>query len=409
MKTLKASIWSLVSAALLHTASAQTVIYIAGSNGDRVVTNTAIPKLLTGETYAGTNNDPTRANQATWTGGTFNGIPVTIKVSYIGATGGLGAVAGSLPVKFLPDGATGGSNPDPTVGSNPHQAAVPDFTMSTNFLSSSKFNGLYQGHFYENIAENDNILGVVGMKFVASPGFPGDNITTQQAQLLWGNGSAPLSLFTGNPADENKTVFATGRNTDAGQRYGAHTETGIGLDGFVKNYKPTITGAAPGVGGFTVGGTVNSHVLWPVETWSGVNSQFPGNSGESSGARLAPYLTATLGPDAYKVGNANATAGYYISYLTPGDADSIAIPNGAVELKYNGVTYSEDNIRNGKYTFWLYTHLMHRSSLAGTAKDFADALVVQIRDVDTVVAGILKSTMKVSRQAEGGLVTPNNF
>src|SRR4051795_10798700 len=72
-------------------------IYVAGANADRVATNTAIPHILQGQlTYAGSNADPAKANFAMWSGGTFNGTPVTIKASYLGATAGIASVGGNL-------------------------------------------------------------------------------------------------------------------------------------------------------------------------------------------------------------------------------------------------------------------------------------------------------------------------
>ncbi len=353
--TLLAGLAALAMTGAAALAQAPIVIYIAGANGDRATTNTAIPKLLGGTvTHAGIKANPTQSNVSTFTGGTFTGgtftnVPVTIKVSYIGATGGIAAVAGSQTVRFLPDGATGGANADPTDPANPAVIAIPSIALSTNFQSSSPFIGTYQGIQYEDLSPQDQIVSVVGVKWIASKGFPGDNITPLAAQLLFKNGRAPLSAITGDPNDNNKTVFATGRNLDAGQRFAAQAEAGIGIFSVVRHYKPTISGAAAGVGNFVTGGTVDSHALWPVETFSGVSSQILGNSGATTGANVAPILTATLGPAAYTVGNPNATAGYYISYLTPGDADTIAIPNGAVELKWNGVPYSPTAVREGRY------------------------------------------------------------
>lgn len=417
MHKLQSSIAALATTAVLslaNLASAQTDIFIAGSNGDRTATNTAIPKLLTGTvTFSGTNADPRRANFGVFTGGSFNGQPVTIYVAYIGATGGVKAVAGSEPVKFVPVGSTG-VVPDPTVAGNPNQSVVPDFTMSTNFQATSPFTGLYRGVQYETL--EDQLIGVTGLKWLGSKNFPGDNVTSQALEALYLSGAQPLSIFTGNPADSNATVYAIGRNFDAGQRYIALAEPKIGgsnvsaVNAVVKHWRPTITGAAAGVGGFVTGGTVNSHVLWPIETVSGQSSQFLGNSGYNSGANLAPSLTVTIAPSVYQVENPSATAGYYISYLTPGDADSIAIPNGAVELKFNGVPYSVDNVREGKYTSWVYSHLLYKSSLAGTKRTFADALANQIKTVDAVAGGgILIDTVRVQRFSEGGNVTPIFF
>jgi hypothetical protein len=406
IKTLLAGV--AVAAFAAASAQAQTTIYIAGSNGDRATTNTAIPHLLTGTvTFSGTNSDPTKANFGQFTGGSFNGTPVRIKVSFIGATGGIKAVAGSQTVPFVLDSASGGSVPDPTIAANPKDNHVPDFTLSTNFQATSPFEGLYQGTNYQTL--NDELVAVIGLKILGSKGFPGDNITPAQAQYLFSNGVAPLALFTGNPADQNRLVYATGRNTDAGQRYGFQADTGIGINAVVKQWKPTITGAAAGVGGFVTGGTVTSHVLFPRETVSGVDSRFAGNSGATTGANLAPYLTATLSAAAAGVYGTGATEAWYISYLTPGDADTIAIPNGAVELKFNGVPYSVDNVRQGKYTAWLYEHVMTPPGISGIQAQFATALTNRIRDFDAGVAGIFLDTMKASRTGEGQLVTPNYF
>ncbi len=413
MKNIIRSIAATAALASAGTALAQTDIFIAGSNGDRTATNTAIPKLVAGATFSGTNADPTRANFGVFKGGTFNGTPVTVYVSYIGATGGVKAVAGGQTVRFVAATSTG-VVPDPTGSGNPGQSVVPTFTMSTNFQKTSPYQGDYQGVNYVQL--DDQLIGVTGLKFLGSKGFPGTNVTSQQLAALYLTGAQPLSLFTGIAADANKTVYAIGRNTDAGQRYIALAEPKIGgsnvtaVSAVVKQWKPTITGAAAGVGGFVTGGTVNSHILWPIETFSGVSSEFEGNSGFPTGATLAPALTATLGSAVFTAENPSATAGYYIGYLTPGDADTIAIPNGAVELSYNGVPYSVQNVREGRYTSWVYSHLLYRPTLGGTERTFADALATQIKTVDAVAGGgILYDTVKVQRFEEGGLVTPINF
>jgi len=281
--------------------------------------------------------------------------------------------------------------------------------MSSSFVSSTPYINQYQGHFYENLTPQDQIISVLGFKWVASKGFPATNITPAQAQLLWANGSAPLALFTGDPADQHKIVFATGRNQDSGARYVAQAENGVGIFSVVKQYKPTISGAAAGVGGAIVGGTVTSHALWPIENTFNGTSLFLGNSGASTGSSLATFFTAVLGANTYTAADPAATAGYYIGYLSTQDADNIAIPNGAVELKWNGVPYSDQAVREGHYTFWSYEHLFYRSSTTGVYKQFGDALANQIKTTDAGVAGIFLNTVKVSRAAEGALVTPSYF
>jgi len=389
--------------ALADSASADTVIHIAGSNGDRAATTQAILNLLTSPVYkAGIAGSATASNFSIITG-SFNGTSVIVKTAFIGATGGIKAVASTNAseklVRFLPDNATGTSNPNPLTTTDPtkYETSAPDFGVSTNFQSTSPYQDTYNGVFYTTLT--DTITGVVPLNFVASKNFPGDNLTTSNAQALYLRGAVPLAFFTGSSADRNKTVFAIGRNTDAGQRYGAFAEIGIGVNAVVKQYQPTISS-----------GVVTSHVLWPVETVSGVSSQFAGNSGYSSGALVATALTATLSSTAYQVGNQSATAGYYVAYVTPSDAPTDVV-GGAVLLKWNGVPYSSTAVAEGQYTAWLYTHVLYDPDLTGFVKDFADALATEVSN-NTIVSpggGLQLSTLQVRRNSEGALITAKYF
>lgn len=443
------SLATIVSIGLLSglKSHAQTVIRIVGSNGDRTATQTAIANLLSaGWTFQGTNGSATSANLSVATGsnfgawsGTYAGNPVVIKVSYAGALAGIAAVAGNTDQRFVVSNGTGsGPVPNPLLGTNPgvdHEIGKADFGFSTNFQSTSPFNGVYQGVTYNTIVEE--VVGVSPLGFYASPGFPGSpsssspsavpNITTQLAQLLYTSGSVPLALFTGDfTNDAEKWVYALGRNTDAGQRFGAYTEVGLGTSTAVRVYRPTFSTAQTTVSGITYGGVVGSHSLWPAETVSDIFSP-EGSGGFSSGALLAQHLTVTLGPDAYKGKyteegqdyflHPNATAGYYIGYATPGDANNrilgqngvIPAANRGVALTFNGVALTDDNVRNGRYTAWLYNRILKpQTGLVGLKLTFANALRDRIKNFDAPSGGGLfdNATFKVQRSTDGGLVTP---
>lgn len=348
MKTFRTAAYGVIALASAGIASAQIKINFAASNGDRNATQTAIAKLLDNWTYRGTTgalvNQPKltsgnvadiarNSNFGTWRG-TYNGQTVVIRTNYAGALAGIAAVAGDTTPRFdSTDGLINGGTPG-TAGDGPIPAGnnlltttntdlyieqQVDFGLSTNYQKTSPFNGLYNGIFYNQIAQEE--VGISPLGFYASPGFPADNITSQIARQLYSAGSVPLSLFTGNNADANKIVFAIGRNTDAGQRYAAQLEIGHG-PGAAFVWKPVVTDAQTGpVTGFTYGGTVNSHSQWGLETNSGITE----TGGFNGGATLAPALTVTLGPNAYKAKNSagiyefpDAQAGYYIGYLTPG-------------------------------------------------------------------------------------------
>jgi hypothetical protein len=425
-------------AAALSAAPAQTVIRIVASNGDRTATQTAISKLLApGWSFNGTNgfvNTPaglsnaTGANFGAWSG-SYNGNPVIIKVSFSGALAGIAAVAGNTDQRFVP---TNGTNDGVVV--NPLTTATfeigkADFGFSTNFQSTSPFNGVFQGVNYAPVIEE--VVGVSPLGFYASPGFPasGANITTQLAQLLYSSGSVTLAQFTGDfTNDASKIVYGLGRNTDAGQRFGAHTEIGLGTTKNVLVWFPSVSGRTT-ASGITYGGTVSSHQLWPVNQQQGTFPVPLGSGGYSSGALLAENLTVTLGPDAYKnkyfddeLGDftfqyPDATAGYYIGYLTPGDANNrvlgannvIPPASRGIALKYNGVDLTDANVRSGKYTAWLYNRILKpQSGLTGVKLTFANALRDQIRNVDAPFGGGLfdDASFKVFRSTDGGLVIP---
>ncbi len=449
-----------------------TTVRIVASNGDRTATQTAISNLLGAgstpwkfqgiggnATYdgaaftAGSLSTATGANFGAWNG-TYAGSPIIIKVSYSGALAGIAAVAGNIDQRFVAtDGAGTGTVNNPLTSTLPadYEVAKADFGFSTNFQSTSPFKDTYQGVTYSTL-ETD-IVGVSPLGFYASPGYPGSevnphgasyafgtykpNITTQLANLLYTQGSITLAQLTGDYSaagagttdHRTQRVFAIGRNTDAGQRFGAYTEIGLGVSTAVTVWFPTVTGATAGAGSITFGGTVTSHQHWPVSQQPGTFAVGLGNGGYNSGANLAAALTVTLTEPAYK-GNfldANnqpqqlyptATAGYYIGYLTPGDANNrvlgangvVTAPNRGVSLRYNGVELTDANVRNGTYTAWLYNRILRPAGgvLSGTKLTFANALRNRIRDFDAPSGGGLfdNADFKVRRFEDGGLVTP---
>jgi hypothetical protein len=284
-------------------AFSQTVIRIIASNGDRNATQTAIAHILDNGTswnYRGlsgsvsgtggpgaVSNIATGSNFGAWNG-TYGGQPVIIKTSFSGALAGIAAIAGNTDQRFVASDGTGsGSVPNPLTSTNPaeYEVAKADFAFSTNFQTTSPFNGVFQGVTYSPVIEEN--VGISPLGFYASPGFPGSpssstptfvpNITTQLVRQLYTQGVLSLAHFTGDwTNDKNKTVWAIGRNTDAGQRFGAYTEVGLGTTTQVRVWFPTVSGSAAVTGG-TKGGTVTSHQLWPVATQPGTFAVPPGS------------------------------------------------------------------------------------------------------------------------------------
>lgn len=476
MKISHSTLIGLAGLASSLVAGAQTTIYFSASNGDRNATQVAIARTLTNWSYQGlsgsitgaggpsqASNDTFRtSNFGTWNG-TWNGQNVIIKTNYAGALAGIAAVADqTIQVRFDPTNGLGGTAipANPLTATNPAQyiESTVDFGLSTNFQSTSPFNGEYNGRTYNAVKQIP--VGISQLGFYGSPGIPIDNITTQQAKLLYDTGAVPLSIFTGNwsNGDEHKWIYALGRNTDAGQRFSAQLEIGRSGLGFQYAWQSNPAPAAGGtanvpliespvgsgnwvpnpahdpsksfvIGTSTIGGVVADHRQWNNgvdETNSGITA----SGGHNSGANLAVALTAKLGPTAYKKADPAATAGWYIGYITPGDANAtlLGIGQGAarpadtkgVALKFNGIENTADNVKNGRYTLWLYNRIL--TPLAGVAPkpgdpsptfraDFVTALSNRIKiDVATQQGIALNdANLKVFRQADGGPVIPGSL
>ena len=457
MTTFKAFAFGLLGMAMVSTASAATTIRITGSNGDRAATQQAISHILaSGWTFQGNKGSATSAstanalssNYGAWNG-TWNSVPVIIKVSFAGAVAGVAAVSGNLDARYVVSNGTGsGAIADPTASSavlgTDYEVAKADFGFSTNFQTTTPFQGTYLSNTYASLIEE--VVGVSPLVFYASPGYPGSpvnsfgstyasgtylpNITTQLAQLLYTTGTVRLSQLTGDSAHEAYTVFGLGRNTDAGQRFGVYTEIGLGTTTVVNVWQPTFSTAQTVSGSLTYGGVVGSQQSWPVASSNSIYLPVTdvGNGGYPTGAALGPILTTTLSAAAaqtngYDSGNTTvpAVGGFYIGYLTPSDGGtyvtnaSIPSANQGVALKYNGVPYSAANIKNGSYTAWVYNRIIRRpgspadpSSAASTVRDFANALRDQIHNTDAVAGGgiLIDSTFRVARYTDGGEVIP---
>jgi hypothetical protein len=393
MKLIKTlALGALVSVGLIGAASAQTTIYITGSTAFRSATYSSIMKVLgsvngtslpAGSKYGYTGGSLSGARCATFYG-TYSGNSVIVKTSFSGSSGGIQTTAGGLQVKFLPasvdasltqNGVSGLT--DPTGTGNPNELAVPNVTMMDSVQSITPFNKTYLGVTYAALKATQ--VGVVPFKWFLSKNGPAGltNITPLLAQALWtnGTGTLPLALFTGNSADQGTLIYATGRDPDSGTRTIAFAESGIGVNTTVKQFDPS------------------SGALYPKSTINGIVYDV-GNGGESSGGTLAGKLAAPIAGKSF------------IGYV--GFSDWSAAVNGgagATELSWNGVSYTKQNVIEGKYTYWAYENLGYLTTYTGVGKQFADALAAQIQTDSSLP--IQLSEMHVDRPTDAGLITPN--
>ena len=186
-------------------------------------------------------------------------------------------------------------------------------------------------------------------------------------------------------------------------RPSAFTETQVGPFTQVYQYFPTNNAGVRVSSAAGVALNVASQGLVPVSTINGIT--YPkGDGGYSGGGDLAAAMEAT--------GSFAGIGGYYVTYLGLTDAFT-ATNGGAVDLTYNGVSFSTNAVQNGQYTFWGYEHLDYLTAYSGNGKTVMDQLATQIstQDADfiipgqTVSAGIRTIFMHVSRPTDGGTVS----
>jgi len=376
---------ALLGLGLAASASAATEIRLTGSTAFRSSIHTAIlAKMGSSATYAyiGTSSVGVGgSNQAIFTG-TIDGQAVIVKTAWSGSADGIHKVASGTTVAYLSNSTTQSSSGTPSVPTGTEQ-----------LVPTAAFSDVYQGStVYTTPTLTDTIVAIAPFKWIASASAPTSltNITPQLVQALYGAGTLPLALFTGNAADQGTTVYALGRDPDSGTRITAFAEAGLGPFAGVVQYVPTINGS-------------NEVTAFNPTPANPTNGWVLGNTGASSGSALSTQLKAT----------STTQNAVMIGYLGLSDASN-AILGGAKELTYNGVAYSADNTRQGKYTFWCYEHLLYPSSLSGIAKNIVDSIGVQLNTVPGA-AGIsavqgtpgAAGSFDVYRPTDGATVVPN--
>jgi hypothetical protein len=348
---------------------ADVTINITGATAFRAAAHTSIIATLGGNgvvEYAySTSAGAAAANLATADRSIFVGPVsglgiVTVRCSWSGSTAGIGSVVTASPVSvplMTTSVSTTGVN-----GGISFETVVPKFSFSDVAQAASN---------NPTPALNGTQVGVVPFMFLAQEGAP-SGITTMTDQLfasLYSTGSAPLSTFTGSAADEDLLVVPTGRNTGSGTRVTILAETGYGFSTTVNQFQPTI-----------VAGEVTA-------LGSASNNGYSSNSGVRT--VLETPMSAGL-----------SESFLFVAYLTISDALQ-AITNGAKELTYNGVAYSEENVKNGSYSLWGYQWLYNADGLTTDETTFLDTFVATI-PANLGTAGIPIPDMRVTRQGGDG-------
>lgn len=422
-------------------AHADTVIHITGSTAFRSGTITAIQTLMGGTgnfkaAYGSTTGTGTTSSNRAVIQGSIASVPaagvVTFKCSWSGSTGGIKTVVQNLDVTTwpsitnLPGTNTTTGIADASLsyaldaGTFPGETAKADVTMEDTTQAATGFT---------TTTLTETRVGVIPFEWVAGNGAPAalNNMTPLLVQAAIAGG-APLSQFTGAPADVSQIVYVAGRNFDSGTRLCALVNSGLSPFAFVQHVQAVVTGTAG-----AAGSSIASLKFYQAETILGQSFGI-GNSGYSSGGTLADVL-ATPG-----AASANTTTGippaeqllfgpgHLIAMLGRSDAaracrtTNIAT-NTAHRTKFNGVqiwnepilangsptSYNDDLIKEGIYTLWEFQNLAYRQSYSGNGKAVADALAAEITANVPASSGIKLSEMHVTKSVEGGVVTSTSI
>jgi hypothetical protein len=264
------------------------------------------------------------------------------------------------------------------------------------------------------------------------------NVTPQNFARLWSAGTINTAkkhpeIFTGNPADTGYTIYALGRDIDAGTRASILAETGYPLKGngakaavqAVVQYYP-LDASNNILGNVSTINPITSFEIVPNQTVDGIPLN-NGNGGYNSGSPESKALSATFSSSLSKT--------IEIGYLGVSDGYSALTASGtnrqpALLLGYNGSTFNPagssttagyatqadiNKIYAGQYTVWDYEHLFFAPNNTGgngtnnstDPTSVVAALYTQLQTNGLELlssAGVHSANLLVSRTDDGLLV-----
>jgi len=377
MKTIKKQILATAIIVGAFSTGANAQIDISGSTAGRAAVHNAILTVLANETYSFNGNNLNAASKAIFKGQLgIAGPAVTIRTSWSGSAAGIRDVAANnaavwFPIASFDTNNNNASNINFANNTANTVQSAPEIGFSDVFQSSTE---------YQTPTLKDETVGIIPFKFFTSVDSPAtvDNMTPQAAKRLYASGFISQAYLTGNNSDQGVFIYATGRDPESGTRITTMAEIGYGVFNPVNQFQPTFTAT-----------DITGVALWPAGVYAEGNGGYP--SGSSVKAALAK--------------NGYGPGFPLISYLGSSDWSG-----SGDELSYNGVTYSSQNVIEGKYTFWGYLHQVGHELIVGVTapasdtKTFFSSLGTAIK-ADTT--WLVKTTdMQVARDSDGGLVNP---
>jgi len=389
-------------------ASAQTVINITGATAFRSAAHTAIINVLGGPgttEYGYVGASLSAANHAIFKG-SIGGQPYVIRTSMSGSTAGIAAVIAGTNLTYLKSTLV-----SPDVSTTGVQIASAIATATTNGKTETAAGRFSFSDVDQAISNTPTPalpgapVGVVPFVFVANVGAPAGltNMTDQLHEAQWSTGQLPLSMYTGNPAD-TKLVLNTGRNDGSGTRATILSETQYGP------FRAVVQWGGPNTAANVAGSEGSGSVTW---------LQLLNNGGYSSNSYVRQNLartssSVTVGTDAAGAGGTAGQDVVIVSYLTLSDAAALTTVTGgagvgAKALTYNGVAYSEANVKKGAYTLWGYQQFYAAADATAAETSFFNTFTAEIPNaLNPLATGIKIPEMSVTRNGgDGGPITPN--
>lgn len=432
MKT-KSITCGLLGLALAAPAYSQTVVDITGATAFRSAAIAAIrAKFQAGGNYQFAHDAASGgvggANKAIFKG-TFQGLSGTtiVRCSWNGSVEGIRALVDSnynpeyyqnVNGNFIAAAASGGGETHKdTVGfAKSVEASQSEIAFSDVTKNSTPYAA-------NTLSPASPQCGVVVFTMLTNEGSTITNVTSQQFRALFGTGSQPLSLFTGNTADETM-VYAVGRNDGSGTRTTYLAETGYGVTNPVNQFliKTSNTSAITALQKVPAGG-VGGGINDPTSASTVWGQDVVGNGGYFSGGAIRNEMGKTgANVNVYEADGVTPIQeggkADLVTFITITDA-ATARGNGAVFCSFNGVkldgiaaggatltSADKAKVTNGAYTAWSYQQMYARNgAYTGNTKTVYDGIKSSI-PANIGTAGIPTGDMAVGREEDGGVVSP---
>ena len=191
-----------------------------------------------------------------------------------------------------------------------------------------------------------------------------NNITLPQINVLLADGVVPAGFISGNPNDDDFTVYLVGRNRGSGTRMNTLATSTYGAHNPVQQY--SIGYGVEASEPQTVG------VLWLTNE---------NNGGYEGGSGVAKALSDTASntlcscqqPDPF-----NGGVGWFaLGYVGPADALNTANNGGEPTNNWvtvDGVFSNNGNIENGAWWYWGHEHLYGKYQISGIQDTVGNAL-----------------------------------